>query len=64
MSEQVGNSLYNKHKQVLEDAIVALAKRTYYTPYPEHPKAYDEDANEKGKEHFGKKLNENSKRLN
>lgn len=59
MTNQEMSSLYDKHKALIQEAINALSERTFYTPYPEHPKAYAEDANEKGKEAFGKMLNEN-----
>lgn len=57
------SSLYDKHKALIEEAINALAERTFYTPYPEHPKAYAEDANALGKEAFGRMLNENFEEL-
>lgn len=59
MTNQDMSSLFDKHKALIQDAINALSERTFYTPYPEHPKAYAEDANEKGKEAFGRLLNQN-----
>ncbi|MBR9860634.1 phenylacetic acid degradation protein PaaN [bacterium] len=63
MSNQSASTLYNQHKALLEEAIAALADRGYYTPYPEHPKAYAEDANAEGKEKFGAMLNQNFEEL-
>lgn len=53
------NSLYSKHEDLIKAAIDAIAERNFYTPYPEHPKAYAEDADALGKEAFGRMLNEN-----
>ena len=63
MSEQTTGSLYQKHNKTITEAIAALADRGYYTPYPEHPKAYAEEANDEGKEAFGKRLNKNYEEL-
>lgn len=52
-------SLFNKHEQTLHAAVAALFDRNYYTPYPEHPKAYGENADEAGKSAFLKSMNEN-----
>ncbi len=41
-------SLYLKHKETLELAVKALADRTYFSPYPEHPRAYGDEAIERG----------------
>lgn len=43
---------------VLTDAIAALKSRTYFSAYPENPKAYPEDWNELGKTAFSKRFNE------
>jgi len=51
------NSLYQKHEQLLKDAIAANQDRGFYTPYPEHPKAYGEGADEAGKNAFSKMMN-------
>jgi len=42
----------------ITDAIEALKQRTYFSAYPENPKAYAEDANELGKLAFQKRFNE------
>ncbi len=55
---------YKKHQQTLVDAINALKTRDFYTPYPEHPKAYAEEENQKGKDAFGRLLNLNFEVLN
>lgn len=54
---------YDKHKALIAEAMNALEERTFYTPYPEHPRAYPEDQDALGKEAFGKQLNENFKEL-
>jgi phenylacetic acid degradation protein paaN len=64
MTTETAKNLYNKHQQTIEDAIAAIAKRDFYTPYPEHPKAYGEGADEAGKMAFGRLLNENYVELN
>ena len=57
------SKLYNKHQQLLNEAIAALGSRAFYTPYPEHPKAYPPEQNEEGKTNFGRHLNENYEEL-
>jgi phenylacetic acid degradation protein paaN len=42
-------SLIQKHQDTLNNAVKALSERLYYTPYPESPKAYPEDADAKAK---------------
>ncbi|MBI1306176.1 MAG: phenylacetic acid degradation protein PaaN [Bacteroidetes bacterium] len=51
-------TLETKHAQLLKDAIQAIHARTFYTPYPEHPKAYAEDADSKGRDAFALRMNE------
>lgn len=50
---------YSKHKELIERAVKAIHERTYWTPYPEHPRAYPEDANDKGRDAFTKNWNQN-----
>jgi phenylacetic acid degradation protein paaN len=57
-------SLYSKHQDVLNKAIEAIHTRTYYTPYPEHPKAYPAEANDAGRDWFAKSMNQEFKELN
>ncbi len=45
-------------KDRIQEAINALQKRTFYSAYPENPKAYAEDANAIGLTAFQKQLNE------
>ena len=52
-------NLFSKHEKLINEAKQALSNRKFYSPYPEHPKAYAEDANQKGKADFGKLLNQN-----
>ncbi|MBT8326129.1 MAG: aldehyde dehydrogenase family protein [Bacteroidia bacterium] len=64
MGDLNGKSLYEKHEGLLSDAIDALRKRDFYSPYPEHPKAYNQEDDAKGKEAFGRLLNLNFEGLN
>lgn len=57
-------ALYLQHKELLGQAIEALSTRQFFSPYPEHPKAYDPGLDAKGKEAFGRLLNENFTQLN
>jgi phenylacetic acid degradation protein paaN len=56
-------SLFEKHKNTLTNAIKALGERTYYTPYPENPKAYAEDADLKAKNWISATMNNDFKGL-
>ncbi len=40
--------LIDKHRETLDRALEAIDERTYWSPYPEHPKAYPEDAQAAG----------------
>jgi len=51
--------LYDKYKETLDNATHAIHARTFYAAYPEHPKAYAEDAMAKGQEWFKNQLNNN-----
>jgi phenylacetic acid degradation protein paaN len=42
-------NLFEKHQTALNSAIIALSARTYFTPYPENPRVYAEDADSKAK---------------
>lgn len=48
----------NNHSKIIQEARAALYARTYYTPYPEHPKAYGEGANEEGLKKFQTSLSQ------
>lgn len=48
---------FDTHRELLEKAKQAIKERGYWTPYPEHPKAYAENAAEEGNLAFGKHLN-------
>lgn len=52
-------SYFNQYKELIIRAVQALHDREYFTPYPEHPKAYDEAANEAGRTAFASRMNEN-----
>ena len=60
----MSEGLFQKHKQLLEEAMDALSTRQFFSPYPEHPKAYTEGLDAAGKEAFGRLLNENFQQLN
>ncbi|MES2379977.1 MAG: phenylacetic acid degradation protein PaaN [Bacteroidota bacterium] len=62
MTTQILN-LFEKHQAVLNTAIKALSDRTYYTPYPENPKAYAEDADAKAKAWISAAMNNDFKSL-
>ena len=57
------SALYLQHKELLNQAIEALSTRQFFSPYPEHPKAYDSKLDAEGKDAFGRLLNENFTRL-
>ena len=48
--------LIDKHRDTLEQALDAINSRSYWSPYPEHPKAYGEDAPSKGEAAFKARL--------
>lgn len=52
-------TLFNKHKALLDAALQALQARNYYSPYPENPKAYAEDADAKAKAWISSVMNNN-----
>ena len=56
-------SLYEKHAELLEKAVKALHTRDYYTPYPEHPKAYPAEGNDAGRNWFASAMNQEFKEL-
>ncbi len=60
----MSEGLFQKYKQLLEEAMDALSTRQFFSPYPEHPKAYTEGLDAAGKEAFGRLLNENFQQLN
>lgn len=50
------NDLYDKHRDTLEQALEAIIKRSYWSAFPEHPKAYGEDAPADGEAAFEARL--------
>jgi phenylacetic acid degradation protein paaN len=50
------NQLYDKHRATLDQALEAIGERSYWSPYPEHPKAYGEDAPGEGEAAFEARL--------
>lgn len=56
-------TLFSKHKELLHAALHALQVRNYYSPYPESPKAYPEDADAKAKAWISGVMNTNYEAL-
>ena len=52
-------TLFEKNRKTLEEAISASRKRTYFSPYPESPKAYPEDLDGKAKVWMSRIMNSN-----
>jgi phenylacetic acid degradation protein paaN len=50
--------LYKKHEKVLKEAQTAMRTRGFWSPYPEHPRAYGEGKTEEGQLAFGRHMNE------
>jgi phenylacetic acid degradation protein paaN len=50
------NDLYDKHRHTLEQALDTIDRRAYWSSYPEHPKAYGEDAPTEGEAAFQARL--------
>ncbi|MGX5820109.1 phenylacetic acid degradation protein PaaN [Chitinophaga lutea] len=55
--------LIAKHQNTIDKAVTANHERTFYSQYPEHPKAYGEDAPQRGEAGFRDLLNKPFKRL-
>ncbi|QEH40630.1 phenylacetic acid degradation protein PaaN [Chitinophaga sp. XS-30] len=55
--------LITKHQNIIDNAVKANHERTFYAQYPEHPKAYGEDAPAKGEAAFKSLLNQPFTRL-
>jgi len=49
-------SLSAAYKEIVDKAVTAIHERTFYAQYPEHPKAYGEDAPAKGEAAFNAQL--------
>jgi phenylacetic acid degradation protein paaN len=52
----VAREFAERHRATLDAALAAVRDRGYWTPYPENPKAYGEDADAVGKAAFEKYL--------
>ncbi len=50
-------NLFEKHSELLNKASKAIVDRGFFTPYPEHFKAYPEEGHELGKNAFDQRLN-------
>ncbi len=50
------NDLYDKHRDTLDQALQTIKERTYWSPFPEHPKAYGEVAPAEGEAAFEARL--------
>ena len=46
------SELFATHAETLEQAVAAIDERTYWSAYPEHPKAYGDQAPEEGQSRF------------
>ncbi len=55
--------LIAKHQNIIDNAVKANHERTFYAQYPEHPKAYGEEAPAKGETAFKSLLNQPFSRL-
>ncbi|NSL89853.1 phenylacetic acid degradation protein PaaN [Chitinophaga solisilvae] len=55
--------LVTKHQNTIEAAVKANHERAFYSQYPEHPKAYGEDAHAKGVQSYQQLLNKPFKQL-
>ncbi|MCP3974311.1 MAG: phenylacetic acid degradation protein PaaN [bacterium] len=49
-------SFYKNHKEILKKAQATIESRAYWTPYPESPRAYGEDAPKEGEAAFEDRL--------
>ncbi len=54
----MAENFFDRHKQLLDQAVAAIQTRGYWSPFPEmpSPKAYGETANEDGKRAFEERL--------
>jgi len=50
------NDLYDKHRDTLDQALQTIKERTYWSPFPEHPKAYGDVAPAEGEAAFEARL--------
>ncbi len=50
--------LFEKHEETLKRALAAISSREYWSPYPESPRAYGEDAPQAGELAFRQRLGE------
>ena len=50
-------SYFEKHQSMIDEAVAALHHRGFYTPYPEHHKAYGDDGMETGQSVYQGLLN-------
>jgi len=48
--------LFEKHEETLKRALAAIDNREYWSPYPESPRAYGEDAPQNGEKAFQDRL--------
>ncbi|CAL1520685.1 phenylacetic acid degradation protein PaaN [Chitinophaga sp. MM2321] len=55
--------LVKKHQNTIDNAVKANHERTFYSQYPEHPKAYGEEAHAKGLQSYQQMLNKPFKQL-
>lgn len=48
----MSHPMFSEHRELLEEAVHAIRGRAYWSPWPEHPKAYGEGALDAGREAF------------
>lgn len=48
--------LFEKHEETLKKAVATIRSREYWSPYPESPRAYGEDAPQNGEQAFQARL--------
>ncbi|MBL8490693.1 MAG: phenylacetic acid degradation protein PaaN, partial [Rhodocyclaceae bacterium] len=48
----MSHPMFGEHRELLEEAVHAIRGRAYWSPWPEHPKAYGEGALDAGREAF------------
>lgn len=56
-------ALSEEYKEIIDKANQAIQERKFYAQYPEHPRAYPEDATQKGESYFKGQLNKKFEEL-
>jgi len=53
----MAHAFYEEHRDTLDEAVDAIAERSYWSPYPESPRAFGEQAPSEGEAAFLARLN-------